>query len=957
MKLFLTFFCCMLLAVARPQLLSWTPQFPTDADNLTITVDANFGNKGLLNQTVTDVYVHTGVITNLSTGSGNWRYVKFNQDFNQPNPALQATSLGNNKWQFTVNNIRDYYGVPAGETIKNISILFRSGNGSKKQANTDGSDMYIPIFPAGEKHIQFTQPYLQPTFQLSQDPITADVGVQVPLKAVATDAAGTLNLYFNGTKVSGPVTGTNTIIGSVAASAKGNQQLVAEYIIGGISYYDTINYYLRKENTIAALPAGVREGINYNANCTSVTLVLYAPYKDHVDVVGEFPGSNWLPNANYQMNKTPDGNYYWVTIEGLTPGLEYAYNYQVDDNIFIADPYAEKVLDPDNDKYIPAVTYPNLKAYPTNANVSGGKNGFVSILQTCAPAYNWQVKDFVKPESKNLIVYELLVRDFHERKNYQTLIDSFSYFKKMGINAIELMPVNEFAGNESWGYNPKFYCALDKAYGTKDKFKEFIDLCHKNGIAVILDVVYNQMDAYGTPQGKMYWDNSGKPAANSPWFNQSAPHPYNVFEDLNHTSTATQYLVERAMEYWISEYKIDGYRMDLAKGFTQTVTNESTVENYDASRVANLERYYDFIISKYPTTYMILEFLGQQRAEEQEYANHGFMLWGNSNQSYNWATKGYVAGVELNCNGNKETSNPNFSKIVYNSSEEAFSKPANMGYMESHDEERLMFRNLNCGNLAGTYNVRSLNVALARQAAAAAVFFTVPGPKMFWQFGERGYDLSLVYGGSNVANKPPHWEYMADANRLKLFDSYSKLISLRLSNPTVFNNTMFSYDFYDGGGLVKRFQIADPNSNGLKITVIANLDVTEQTRTVYFQTAGDWYNYLSNGTGSGINGTTGEKFSLGATDYGLTLQPGEYHVFVSHPANTYMFIGNGDWDNASNWTYGKVPPTPLPSGSQIIVSPQSGGECILKKEQRISTGAILTVSPGRYFTVPGVTQN
>jgi 1,4-alpha-glucan branching enzyme len=104
------------------------------------------------------------------------------------------------------------------------------------------------------------------------------------------------------------------------------------------------------------------------------------------------------------------------------------------------------------------------------------------------------------------MTYELLVRDFGEARNYQMLIDTISYFKRLGVNAIELMPVNEFSGNESWGYNPDFYLALDKAYGTKNKFKEFIDLCHKNGIAVILDVVYNHLDAFNAPQGKLYWD-------------------------------------------------------------------------------------------------------------------------------------------------------------------------------------------------------------------------------------------------------------------------------------------------------------------------------------------------------------------------------------------------------------------------------------------------------------------
>jgi glycosidase len=533
----------------------------------------------------------------------------------------------------------------------------------------------------------------------------------------------------------------------------------------------------------------------------------------------------------------------------------------------------------------------------------------------------------------------LLVRDFGDARNYQMLIDTIGYFKRLGINAIELMPVCEFSGNESWGYNPTFYLALDKAYGTKDKFKEFIDLCHKNGIAVILDVVYNQLDAYNAPEGKLYWDAANsRPAANNPWLNVTAPHPYSVFEDLNHTSLATQYWVKRALEYWISEYKIDGYRFDLAKGFTQTVSDATTVENKDQSRIDNLFRYYNYIVPKFPGTYMILEFLGQQYQEEQQLSLSGFMLWGNNNPTYNQNTMGY-------------SSDADFSKIVYNSPQQKFFSPYEMGYMESHDEERLMYKNLQYGNSSGTYDVKNLATALDRQAAAAAVFFTVPGPKMIWQFGERGYDVSIGFNG-RIGNKPPLWNYMADPNRLKLFNAYSKLINLRLSNPDVFTSTTFSYDFNDNTGLVKRFQIGNAAANGMQVTVIANFDVIQQTRTVTFQKTGDWFNYLSNGPGAGMNGQTGTSFNLASTTQSVVLEPGEYHVYIYQPPTVYNFIGTGNWTDAANWTYNRVPPSPLPSGSEILVSPQSGGECILNTLQNIGPGAKFTVSPGRKFRIP-----
>ncbi len=928
-------------AVANAQLLTWSPQFPADNATITITVDATKGNKGLQDFT-SPVYMHLGVITSASTTTTDWRYVPTTWG---STTAPVATSLGNNKWSFTITNPRAYFnaasgGVPVGETILKIALLFRNADGSKVQKNEDGSDMYIPIYAAGSHNIIFTQPALVPTFIPANETVAAGLNQAVQVAAVASGSAGTLNLFFNGNLISGPVTGINTISGSGTITQAGTQRFVAQYTVAAQSVYDTIEFYVPRVNTILPLPSGVKDGINYFSGCDSVTLVLYAPNKQNAVLIGDFAPGAWAPQTQYQMNRTPDGNYYWLTINGLEAGKEYSFQYIVDNSIYIADPYCEKILDPWNDRFIPAATYPNLKAYPTDPNVSAGKNGYIGILQTCAPQYQWQVNDFVKPDKRNLVIYELLVRDFGDARNYQMLIDTMSYFRRLGINAIELMPVNEFSGNESWGYNPTFYLALDKAYGTKDKFKEFVDTCHKNGIAVILDVVYNHLDSYNTPLGKLYWDAAnGRPAANNPWLNPTATHPYNVFEDMNHLSPKVQELVKRALDYWIQEYRIDGYRFDLAKGFSQNQTNTTTVENYDQQRVDNLKRYYDHVIPKYPGTYMILEFLGNQRAEEQAYANIGFMLWAKCTDPYNEATMGFAATSD-------------FSKVMYNSSQTAFSVPAAVGYMESHDEERLMYKNLNFGRVITGYSTRDTATALNRMAAAATVFLITPGPKMIWQFGERGYDKSINFNGSNVANKPPLWEYMNDQRRLRLWRAYERLINLRTSFADLFNSSNFSYNFFDNSGLYKRLQISDDNTNGIKINVVANLDVTAQTRTITFATTGQWVNYISNGTSGGVNGATGITFTLNSTSQSITLQPGEYHVYLYQPANVYTFIGSGNWTDATNWLYNKVPPAVLPAGSEIVINTKTGGECILNTSQTISNGAKITITGYKKLRIP-----
>lgn len=506
------------------QLLSGSILFPVDTDNLTITVDATRGNKGLNNYgSPNDVYVHTGVITNLSTSGSDWRYVKLGTQnpWGKTFPELQAISLGNNKWKYDINNIRAFYGVPAGETILKIAILFRSGNGSLKQANTDGTDMYLPVYTAALA-TRFTSPIFQPTLVPVPEPISKQVGDNISVNAQVNMQAN-ITLYYNGSVIQ-TATNATGIAATPVITAAGNQQLISEAVKGNVTVRDTLQFFVSGASNIAPLPAGVRDGINYEAGNTSAVLVLYAPGKNRVSVIGEFPGNNWIEQSAYAMNKTPDGNYWWLRITGLTPGTEYAFQYLVDGNIRVADPYAEKILDPWNDGSISAATFPNLRSYPT-----GKTTGIVSILQTAQPAYNWSSGNFTRPDKRSLIIYELLVRDFVQAHDWKTIRDTLNYLQRLGINAIELMPVNEFDGNESWGYNPAFFFAPDKYYGPANSLKEFIDTCHKRGIAVLLDLVLNHTTG-NSPLAALYWNTTtNQPAANNPWLNETATHPFSVF--------------------------------------------------------------------------------------------------------------------------------------------------------------------------------------------------------------------------------------------------------------------------------------------------------------------------------------------------------------------------------------------------------------------------------------------
>ncbi len=852
------------VAASRGQLLSVSPLFPQDTSSISIVVDCSKGNQGLYNYSPTsDVYVHTGVITNLSTSNSDWRYVKYNQNFNVANPLLAATYLGANKYQFTIQGIRAYYGVPAGETILKIAILFRSGNGSAVQRNADGSDMYLPIYTA-QLSGRFILPPFQPLFKALPENINATLGSQLTVK-YASNKAAALNLYFNGTLAASAVN-ADSVQAVFTINSTGNQVILATASDGTNAHNDTIQFYVASTVVVAPLPAGVTEGINYLPGDTSVILNLYAPHKKRAVVIGDF--NNWTQQAAYQMNQTPDSNNFWLRINGLKSGTEYAYQYVLDDTLTLADYNTEKVLDKDVDPTIPTATYPGLKAFP-----AGASGSLASVLETGKPAYNWQASSYTRPPQSNLVIYELLVRDFLAAGNWQTLMDTLGYLKKLGVNAIEVMPFTNFEGASSWGYNPNFYFAPDKVYGTETALKQFIDACHQQGMAVIMDMVMNH--SFGSsPMVKMYWDGVNNiPAANSPWFNQYPTHGYNVGYQFNHQSQATITFRNRVTSYWLTNYKIDGFRWDLAKGFTQTRTCDATGNNcditawgnYDASRVATWKNIYDHIQGVSPGAYCILEMFADNPEETVE-ANYGMMPWGNMNSNFNQATMSY--------------SNPSWDLSYGLFTNRGYSKPNLVTYQESHDEERLMYKNEQYGNASGPYNIKDTATGLNRNAMAAAFWAMMPGPKMMWQFGELGYDYSInscpdgtVNSNCRLSNKAIRWDYLQNSARKGLHDIYARLFALRNlpANQTTFASSNISYSL---AGPFKTLTVTD---TALSVVVLGNFDVVPQTGYVAFPFAGTWTSYLSAGT----------RVESGHTDT-ITLQPGEYYVYTSKDTSHHV---------------------------------------------------------------------
>lgn len=846
------------------QLLATTPDFPTDNSSLTITLDASKGNKALQGF-AGPVFLHTGVITNLSTTPSDWKYV---QGTWATATAPQATAAGTNKWTITIPNIRTFYSVPAGEQILKITILFRNQAGTVVQRNLDGSDMYINVYQQGQFAAKFLEPFMQPTYVPIPEAFPSTV-TSVNVKVATSQNANTA-IKFNNNSLAQSTNNTLTS-GTANVTTTCEQYLSYEAVSGATTLRDTVSFFVSPGTyPTGARPAGLKDGITFQDNNTSAVFILYAPLKNKVQLVGDF--NNWIQTCSGLMTRETDANgnfYYWTKITGLTSGQSYRFQYIVDDSIRFADPYSPLVLDPNNDKWISSITYPNMPQYPLGKT----PGDYVGVI-TPGETFNWTDQGYQRPNKYNLMIYELHMRDFLRNESWQSLIDTLPYLINLGFNAIKIMPFNEFDGNNSWGYNPCYFFAPDKAYGSKEKLKQFINEAHRNNIAVIMDVVFNHATGQ-SPLAKMWWNSAAsKPAANNPYFFTDARHPFNVYNDFNHSSAQTKNHVERFIEYWLTEYKLDGFRWDLSKGFTPASGYTCTSDdvgcwgNFNQGRIDIWQNYYNKMQAVSNGSYCILEHFAAD-GEEYELTARGMMVWGKMNAEFNENTMGTSGNKSLDRAYWRNRWNNDFIN----------DKPGLITYAESHDEERIMYRNRTFGNVA----FRGLSTALPRTEAMAAIFMGIPGPKMVWQFGELGYDASIVAcppnpfthdgtwttptgtaynpsGGCRTDRKPIRWNYfynISDATNLvparrKMYFLYASMAKLRKQFPDAFNRTTLSTGTWFGNDLWKAVVV---DHSSLKMVVVANFEGSQVTRNQSFPSNGTWYDYINGGTIS-VSGNT-----------------------------------------------------------------------------------------------------
>lgn len=620
---------------------------------------------------------------------------------------------------------------------------------------------------------------------------------------------------------------TVTRLGFVFRNADGSQKGVEE---GGADIFVNVQGWIAqsKPSALKEVPA---MGATRN-NDGSVTFCIAAPQKQNAVLIGSWNG--YTIDENHVMEYIDDVKegvtyrYFTTTLPETTiKRNSTAMYYYMIDGIRVGDPYAHLVLDPEFDKYIPESVYPGLPAYPSD-KLSGVA---LSVFADDLNSYDWQTTGFKAPAKTDLIIYELLLRDFTGTEGkalgngtVRGAIEKIPYLKSLGVNAVELLPINEFNGNNSWGYNPNYYFAIDKAYGTPQDYKEFIDKCHAEGIAVILDMVFNQSD------GLHPWYQLYTPGQN-PFYNVNAPHAYSVLNDWNQGYPLVEQQWKDAVRYWLEEFRVDGFRFDLVKGLgdndSYSNNGEQATNEYNASRVARMKRIHAAMKEVNPDAYFINENLAGEK-EENEMAADGELNWAN----VSYSGRAYAAGTQ---------SNSGLERML--AVLDRRTAGSTVSYLESHDEERLALaaHQSTVPQIKGYPTVR-----MQRLGSAAAQMILVPGSHMIWQFSEMGNEQTTknTNGSNNTDPKIVDWGLLDVPENKGLQECYSELIAIRLNNKELFvseNQPSFSMacassDWNKGRSITavsadkELYALINPNVTG---TLTMNVNFARKENSAY----------------------------------------------------------------------------------------------------------------------------
>jgi len=245
--------------------------------------------------------------------------------------------------------------------------------------------------------------------------------------------------------------------------------------------------------------------------------VVWAPLAKALEVCLMSGGSS---RRTLAMDPRP-GGYFQLSADGVAPGTVYLYRINGDREL------------PD----------------PASRFQPQGVHGPSQVVDN---HYSWNDQGWCGLPLQQFVLYELHVGTFTEQGTFEAVIPHLARLKDLGITALELMPVAQFPGSRNWGYDGVYPFAVHESYGGPVALKRLIDACHLNGIAAVLDVVYNHLG----PEGNYL-------AQFGPYFTKRYRTPWGeaINFDGPHSDEVRRFFVENAL-YWIDEFHIDALRLD-----------------------------------------------------------------------------------------------------------------------------------------------------------------------------------------------------------------------------------------------------------------------------------------------------------------------------------------------------------------------------------------------------------
>jgi len=443
-----------------------------------------------------------------------------------------------------------------------------------------------------------------------------------------------------------------------------------------------------------------------------VTFALYAPSKKSVHLIGNFNG--W----NHQSDPMTDMGYGFWVIEKYLPKGVYFYQFLIDQEVVICDPYAQ------------AVQFSNENDQP------------LAVIETDYISYEWKHDGWQRPMFRDLIIYEMHIPDFSPEGNFQGVIDRLDYLKELGVNAIELMPVYQSLPSDYWGYTPMFFFAPRSNYGSAHDFRRLVDQAHGHGIAVIIDMVLSHT-SQEHPFNKMY------PYPQNPWYGRTLGGEENLFglPSFDYAKDAANGFARDIQIYWLNEFHVDGFRYDYLPAIGQKGTKGLPYLTKTAREVR-------------PEAYLIGEYLPERPDIVNKIGVNG--VW---HGRFPIAMRVQLSQSE-EC-GFKWTDFEKNMRVLNHNNQDYNHDTFMINYLENHDEMRFINRlrdkkvpeDLLCNHLK----------------LAATILLTSSGEPMLYQGQEWAEDTPL----KKVQPNPIHWEKRETEQGRNLCEHYKKMIWLR----------------------------------------------------------------------------------------------------------------------------------------------------------------------------------